>query len=72
MDTECAGHADHAASELEAALPLLHDRSIVIFDDTVYQASQWRGKGAKAVPLLLDRGWRIVYSGYQTILERVP
>jgi len=70
MDTEIPGHADHAAAELEAALPRLHDRSIVVFDDTVYQARQWRGKGAKAVPLLLDRGWQIIYSGYQTILER--
>jgi len=71
MDTELVGHADHAVSELEAALPHLHDQSIVIFDDTVCRASQWHGKGAKAVPLMLERGWRVVYSGYQTILERV-
>jgi len=70
MDTEILGHADHAAAELEAALPHLKDNSLVIFDDTVYQARGWRGKGAKAVPMMLDRGWQIVYSGYQTMLER--
>jgi Methyltransferase domain len=70
MDTEIPGYADHAAAEMQAALPHLHNESIVIFDDTVYQGKGWRGKGAKAVPLMLDSGWHIIYSGYQTILGR--
>jgi hypothetical protein len=71
MDTEAPEHADHAVRELEAAMPHLHPRSVIIFDDTVYRARSWTGKGSKAVPILLDAGWKIVYSGYQTILTRV-
>jgi hypothetical protein len=70
LDTEYPDHAEHAAAELEASLAHLHDNSIVIFDDTVYQARKWSGKGAEAVPLMLERGWEILYSGYQTILGK--
>lgn len=70
MDTTCAGHEDHALREVEAALDNLRYGSLVAFDDTVYEARNWKGKGAKAVPWMLESGWEILYSGYQTVLRR--
>ncbi len=70
LDTTVAGHADHALLELQAALPFLHPQSLVLLDDTVYKSGAFHGKGEKAVPWLISNGWRIMYSGYQTLLER--
>ena len=41
-----------------------------MFDDTPWQNGAFAGKGAKAVPWLLDQGWRVLYSGYQVILAK--
>jgi len=68
LDTYVPGHAEHAQRELEAALPRLHERSIIVFDDTPWNAGAWTGKGARAVPYLLQRGWSIGYAGYQVVL----
>ena len=70
LDTNEPNHADHAQREVEAALPKLHDRSLIVFDDTPWQGGAWIGKGSLAVPWLVHRGWEILYAGYQVILSR--
>jgi ADP-heptose:LPS heptosyltransferase len=70
LDTEHPNSHQHALAEAQAALKNLHKQSIIIFDDTVYRNREFTGKGAQAVPYLLDNGWEIIYSGYQTILQR--
>ena len=60
--------AEHGLAELQAAYPLLRTRSIVACDDTSYREKAFHGKGALVVPWLMERGWRILHSGHQTIL----
>lgn len=72
LDTTEPLHAEHAQRELTAALPRLHERSIVVFDDTPWQDSGWQGKGAQAVPWLIAHGWHVLYAGYQVVLSRSP
>jgi hypothetical protein len=72
MDTENPDCAKNAFAELQAALPMLHAMSLVIFDDTIVVDGKCRGLGAKAVPWMLDRGWKVLHAGYQTILSRTP
>jgi hypothetical protein len=71
LDCDMPNHADHALAEFQAAENKLTNKSLVIYDDTVY-AGQWQGKGAKAIPYMLDKGWKIQASGYQTILTLQP
>jgi hypothetical protein len=71
-DTDVSGFAEHALKEIQMALPWLHSQSLVLFDDTVYQKRHFTGKGELAVPWLLDNGWEVLYSGYQTLLQRRP
>ena len=56
--------------EIMAAEPLLHERSIVVFDDTVFRQRQYFGNGELAVPWLLQNGWKVLHSGYQTICSK--
>ena len=70
LDTTEPGHAEHGLREAEAGLPRLHERSLIVFDDTPRNGGPWTGKGAKAVPHLLAQGWRVLYDGYQVILAR--
>lgn len=70
-DTSIAGFAEHALREVKAVESQLCRKTIIVFDDTVYSSGRWAGKGALAVPYLIGRGWRIAYSGLQTIL-RLP
>jgi hypothetical protein len=73
LDTQAAGAAEHCLAEIEAAYYRLHSGSLVVLDDTLYRCRAYHGKGALAVPWLLNRGWEIVYSGFQTILAaRIP
>lgn len=64
------GHADHALRELEAAMPKLHDQSLVLVDDTPWNAGAFVGKGARVVPWLTERGWKILYGGYQVLMSK--
>jgi hypothetical protein len=68
LDTTEPGHAEHALRELQVALPRLHQRCVVVVDDTPWRTGAWTGKGALLVPWLLQRGWRIGYAGYQVLL----
>jgi len=70
LDTDHPGHAEHALRELQAALPRLHETSLLVFDDTPWREGRFTGKGARAVPWLLQRGWKILYAGYQVVMGR--
>lgn len=70
LDTTEPGHADHAQREIEAALPWLHERSLILFDDTPWREGAFIGKGSRAVPWLLSGGWQVLYAGYQVLLGR--
>jgi len=69
LDADHARCAEHSLAEIQAAYPRLRGRSLVVCDDTPYSVGQFRGKGALAVPWLLERGWRILYTGHQTVLS---
>ena len=70
LDTDEPGHAEHALAEVKAAEPRLHGGSLVLFDDTPWGGDGWIGKGAKAIPYLESRGWKILESGYQALLAK--
>jgi hypothetical protein len=70
LDSFAPGSEAHALEEVQAALPRLHHQSILAFDDTAYHCKGFIGKGGDAVPFLLKHGWRILHSGYQTVLVR--
>ena len=68
LDIPDPGAAQHCLAEIEAAYPCLHAGSLVVLDDTLYRCRAYHGKGALAVPWLTERGWRVIESGYQTVL----
>lgn len=70
LDTTEPGHADHAIKEFQAAEHRLHNKSLIVVDDTPWNAGAFIGKGARLVPHLLDHGWQILYAGYQVVLSR--
>ncbi len=69
MDCEHPEHAEHALREALAGEKLVSENGLIVIDDTAFAAG-WTGKGAKAVPWLLSRGWRLIGSGYQCVLQR--
>ena len=68
LDTYEPGHAEHCLAEVQAALPLLQERSIIVVDDCPRVGGLLTGKGSLAVPWLLARGWRLLFDGYQQVL----
>jgi hypothetical protein len=70
LDTYESGHAEHALREAQAAMRCLHDDSLILIDDTEWLDQRFLGKGALAIPWLLENGWRMIFSGYQILLER--
>ena len=70
LDTDEPGHAEHAERELAAAWPKLHELSLIVIDDTPWQDGAWIGKGSRVVPSLIEKGWNILYAGYQVVLGR--
>lgn len=70
LDTTEPRHAEHALAELRAIEQRLSNDSLIVFDDSPWHAGATVGKGAKAVPWLLDRGWEVLYAGYQVIMTR--
>ncbi len=70
LDTTEPGHAEHALKEAQVAIPRLHERSLVLIDDTYWRDGAFCGKGAQAVPWLVQHGWKILYAGYQVLLTR--
>ncbi|MDZ4403469.1 class I SAM-dependent methyltransferase [Prosthecobacter sp.] len=69
-DTYVPGFAEHGLREIQAAEKLLHAQTMVVYDDTSIRAGQWQGKGTLGVPWLLERGWRTMHVGHQTVLVR--
>lgn len=70
LDADRSKTAEHGLNEAKAAMHLLGTKGLIAFDDTVYRAREFHGSGRLAVPWLLGQGWRILWSGYQTILTR--
>lgn len=57
----------HHLKEIKAAYSKLHKNSVVMIDDCDLPHG---GKGKLAINFLLKRKWKVLYSGYQTILVR--
>lgn len=58
---------NHHLKEIEAAYDKLHDETVIMVDDCDLP---YGGKGKLVIEFLLERGWKIVYEGYQVILVR--
>jgi len=71
-----AAREAHHSAEAEAALPFLAARCLALIDDTspsgeVDGAPTFGGDGLRAIPFLLERGFRIVWAeAGQVLLER--
>lgn len=70
MDADMFGHDVNCLDEIKLVLPHLKENAQILIDDTVYNKKVWVGKGSLAVPYLLDHGWKLLYSGYQSLLTR--
>jgi hypothetical protein len=70
LDTTEPGYESCCLEEVQAALPHLSPGAAVLIDDSYMVGGVWHGKGALAVPHLLERGWRLLASGYQAMLVR--
>jgi len=68
-DTHTHGHQDHGLQEAIAGEALVTDGGLIVIDDTAFAAG-WTGKGAKAVPYLLGKGWKLLGCGYQAVLQK--
>lgn len=71
LDCENPNHAQHGIAEVKAAERLLIDKAIVVFDDTGFRDGKWIGKGALAVPYLLNKDWKILSLGYQVVMSKL-
>lgn len=58
---------EHHLKEIEAAYPKLHSNTIVMIDDCDLPHG---GKGKLVIEFLLQKGWIIIYKGYQVILTQ--
>lgn len=56
---------EHHLKEITAAYSKLHENTIVMIDDCDLPHG---GKGKLIIEFLLEKGWTIIYKGYQTIL----
>jgi hypothetical protein len=54
-------------TQAQLIVPYAADCCIVHLDDTFLQNDRWHGKGATAVPWLIDNNWKIVYSYSNTV-----
>lgn len=57
----------HHLKEIILAYPKLHDNSVVMIDDCDLPGG---GKGVYVIKFLTDRGWKVVYDGYQVVLVK--
>ena len=71
LDTYEPGFAEHAMREVQAAYHCLHEQAIIVFDDSPTDEGKLTGKGALAIPWLIEQGWRFLFSGYQQILVKI-
>lgn len=59
---------NHNLEEFKAAEDKLHDKSIVLIDDTGNHIDQ--GKGKITIQYMLQKGWKIIDHHYQTLLAK--
>lgn len=71
LDTEHPNHSQHAVAECRLAEKHLQDDSIIVLDDTAYKDGRWIGKGALAVPYLLNKDYKILSLGYQVVMSKI-
>lgn len=70
LDRGSPGCAEHALEEVISGMVHVASRGLIAFDDTNWERGRFAGKGALAVPMLIEKGWGMVHSGYQTILRK--
>lgn len=70
LDAENPNHANHCMTETRLSEKLLTPNSIIVFDDTAYKDGHWIGKGALAVPYLLNKDYKILSLGYQVVMSK--
>lgn len=58
---------EHHLKEVMAAYPYLHQESFIMIDDCTLPEG---GKGKLVIEFLKEKGWKIVYDGYQVILSQ--
>lgn len=58
---------EHHLKEIVTAYPNLHKMSVVLIDDCDLAHG---GKGKLVIDYLLNKGWNVVFSGYQVILTQ--
>ena len=66
---DASEHAEQSLLQTQQAEKKLSAKAMVVYDDSPWQGG-WVGRGAKAIPYLLERGWRVIAAGYQTILSK--
>lgn len=69
LDTTSRGCAEHALAETQHGAPHVAPGGLLVFDDTHWSKGAYVGKGALAVPWLVDQGWEIAHSGHQIVLR---
>jgi len=70
LDLGESGYADCCLGEVQLVLQHLRRGAPILIDDSYYGGRAWHGKGALAIPYLMQQGWRVGYSGHQTLLLR--
>jgi hypothetical protein len=70
VEIESSGDAGRGLAEIQAAEPKLREGSIVVYDASPWNRG-WVGNGAKGIPYLLERGWKVIAGGYQVVLSKV-
>lgn len=63
----CFAAQDHNWREFSAALPHLHEKSVVAFDDATLAGG---GKGGITIPRMEQTGWKVIHRDYVTVLAR--
>ena len=69
-DVDTPGYQECCLQETQLASPHLHENSCILIDDTPFKNGRIDGKGALAVPWLLEQGWKVDYAGYQVLLKK--
>jgi hypothetical protein len=70
LDTTADGYAEHALAETRHGMAHVAPGGLIAYDDTCFARGVYQGKGATAVPWLLEQGWELIHSGHQTILRK--
>ncbi|MFH0908402.1 MAG: class I SAM-dependent methyltransferase, partial [bacterium] len=63
----CFKAQDHNWREVSAALPHLHEKSLIAFDDATIAGG---GKGGVSIPRLEQTGWTVIHKDYVTVMAR--